>query len=152
AEIDSDWHRKRLHDIAGARAKLVSTIAEYNVSQQRLLRFAGMDSENVLLRWGNFDRTVMLPSTVFEPDESGRSYRLRPNLRSIWIHNFPTRGAVKAYFPIPDTPAAASVVQGTGAEIVAGSAQTTNSWGLRGPEPDLKAPWRGIALGDSYLQ
>ena len=30
--------------------------------------------------------------------------------------------------------------------------QTTNSWGLRGPEPDLTASWRGIALGDSYMQ
>ena len=30
--------------------------------------------------------------------------------------------------------------------------QTTNSWGLRGPEPNLKASWRGIVLGDSYMQ
>jgi len=36
--------------------------------------------------------------------------------------------------------------------IVEGSVQTTNSWGLRGPEPDLTAPRRGIILGDSYAQ
>ena len=38
------------------------------------------------------------------------------------------------------------------AQIVDGSTQTTNSWGLRGPEPDMRAAWRGIVLGDSYMQ
>ena len=51
-----------------------------------------MDPDHVLLRWGNFDKTVMLPSTVFEPDDSGRSYRFRPGVRSIWIRNFPMKG------------------------------------------------------------
>ena len=40
----------------------------------------------------------------------------------------------------------------TSAVIVEGAAQTTNSWGLRGPEPDPSAPLRGIVLGDSYMQ
>ena len=82
----------------------------------------------------------------------GRSYRFRPDIRSIWVRNFPAKGAVKAYFQIPDTPEAPEMVKGTGAVIVEGSSQTTNSWGLRGPEPDLKAPVRGIVLGDSYMQ
>ena len=119
---------------------------------QRLLRFAGLDPEHALVRWGNFDRTVLLPSTVFEPDETGRSYRFRPNVRSIWVRNFPMKGPVKAYFQVPDKPEVAELVKGTGAQIVDGSTQTTNSWGLRGPEPDLKASWRGIVLGDSYMQ
>ncbi len=62
------------------------------------------------------------------------------------------RGNVKAYFQIPDTPEAAAIVKGTGATIVEGSSQLTNSWGLRGPEPDTNAPFRGIVLGDSYMQ
>ena len=119
---------------------------------QRLLRFAGLDPDHALVRWGNFDRTVLLPSTVFEADETGRSYRFRPNMRSIWVRNFPVKGPVKAYFQVPDTPELAELVKGTGAQIVEGSTQTTNSWGLRGPEPDLAAPWRGIVLGDSYMQ
>jgi hypothetical protein len=151
-EIDGEWQRKRTYDVASARAQLAGTFAEYNPPQQRLLRCAGMDPDHVLLRWGNFDRTVMLPSTVYQPDESGRSYRFRPRMRSIWIRNFPARGAVKAYFQVPDIPEAAAAVQGTGAVIVEGSAQTTNSWGLRGPEPNLEALLRGIALGDSYIQ
>ena len=100
---------------------------------QRLLQYAGLDPDHALVRWGNFDRTVLLPSTVFEPDETGRSYRFRPNTRSIWIRNFPMRGPVKAYFQVPDRPELAEVVKGTTAQIVDGSTQTTNSWGLRGP-------------------
>ena len=133
-------------------ARWPGTFAEYPPPMQRLLRFAGLDPEHALVRWGNFDRTVLLPSTVFEPDETGRSYRFRPNMRSIWVRNFPVKGPVKAYFQVPDTPELAELVEGTGAQIVDGSTQTTNSWGLRGPEPDLTATWRGIVLGDSYMQ
>jgi hypothetical protein len=152
AEIDADWRRRREFDMAGARAKHGATFAEYDEPRQRLLRFAGMDPDHVLLRWGNFDRTVMLPSTVFEADDTGRSYRFRPGVRSIWVRSFPARGNVKAYFQIPDTPEAPEIVKGTGAVIVEGSSQRTNSWGLRGPEPETDAAFRGIALGDSYMQ
>jgi hypothetical protein len=59
---------------------------------------------------------------------------------------------VKAYFQIPDTPEAPAIVERTGATIVEGSSQLTNSWGLRGPEPATGARFRGIVLGDSYMQ
>ena len=78
-EIDADWKRKRLFDIEQSRGTLAGTFAEYSPASQRLLQFAGLDPEHALVRWGNFDRTVLLPSTVFEPDETGRSYRFRPN-------------------------------------------------------------------------
>ncbi len=35
---------------------------------------------------------------------------------------------------------------------MAGTEQATNSWGCRGPEPDLTAPVRGLVLGDSFMQ
>jgi hypothetical protein len=152
ALIDADWKRKRAFDIEQSRRSLPGTFAEYPPALQRLLRHAGLDPDHALVRWGNFDRTVLLPSTVFEADETGRAYRFRPSLRSIWVRNFPMKGAVKAYFQVPDTPAVAELVKGTGVQIVEGSTQTTSSWGLRGPEPDLSAPWRGIVLGDSYMQ
>jgi hypothetical protein len=151
-EIDADWQRRRLFDMESARARLRRTFDAYNEPQKRLLQFAGMDPDHVVLRWGNFDKTVMLPSTVYEPDESGRSYRFRPGLRSIWVRNFPMKGDMKAYFQVPDRPEAAELVWATGAAIVDDSAQTINSWGLRGPEPDTQARWRGIVLGDSYMQ
>ncbi len=151
-EIEADWQRKRRYDVASARKSLAATFAEYPLPMQALLRFAGLDPDHALVRWGNFDRTVLLPETVFEPDDSGRAYRFRPNMRSIWVRNFPVKGQVKAYFQVPDTPEVNELVKGTHALVVEGSVQTTNSWGLRGPEPNLRASWRGIVLGDSYMQ
>jgi hypothetical protein len=151
-EIDEDWQRKRLFDIEQSSGKLAGTFAEYSPPQQALLRFAGLDPEHALVRWGNFDRTVLLPATVFEADESGRSYRFRPNTRSIWVRNFPVKGPMKAYFQAPDKPELAGLVNGTGTQIVQGSTQTINSWGLRGPETNLTTTYRGIVVGDSYMQ
>ena len=39
-----------------------------------------------------------------------------------------------------------------GGVVVPESVQTTNSWGCRGPEPDLTAPVRVLVLGDSMMQ
>jgi hypothetical protein len=152
SEIERDWRRRRLFDVTSARNSLSATFAEYPPTMQRLLRFAELDPDHALVRWGNFDRTVLLPGNIFEADDTGRSYRFRPNVRSIWVRNFPVKGQVKAYFQVRDLPEVADLLKGTGATVVEGSAQTTNSWGLRGPEPNLKASWRGIVLGDSYMQ
>lgn len=152
AEIDADWNRRRMYDIASARRKLATNYASYTPPMRRLLDYAGLDPDHALLRWGNFDRALLLPATVFEPDDTGRSYRLRPNLRSVWVRNLQTKEGVLSYFPVPDTPALTAAVAGSSAIVVATSVQTTNSWGLRGPEPDLDAPLRGVVLGDSYMQ
>jgi hypothetical protein len=151
-EIEADWRRRRLFDVASARKSLAATFIEYPPAMQRLLHFAELDPDHALVRWGNFDRTVLLPGNIFEADNTGRSYRFRPSVRSIWVRNFPIKGQVKAYFQVLDKPEVADLVKGTGATVVEGSTQTTNSWGLRGPEPNLKASWRGIVLGDSYMQ
>jgi hypothetical protein len=151
-EIDADWRRKRLYDIEQTRAKLRSTYAEYGPPMRRLLDYAGLDPDHALLRWGNFDRTLYLPSTVFEPDDTGRSYRFRPGTRSIWVRNLKLKGGILAYFPVPASERLTEIIAETGAVVVSTSVQTTNSWGLRGPEPDTKAPLRGIVLGDSYMQ
>ena len=152
SEIEADWRRKRSFDVASAQRSLASTFAEYPPAMQRLLRFAELDPDHALVRWGNFDRTVLLPGKIFEADETGRSYRFRANVRSIWVRNFPIKGQVKAYFQVHDAPEVAELLKGTGAQIVEGSVQTTNSWGLRGAEPNQRASWRGIVLGDSYMQ
>ncbi len=151
-EIESDWRRRREFDVASARKSLGATFAEYPPAMQRLLRFAELDPDHALVRWGNFDRTVLLPGNIFEADDTGRSYRFRPNVRSIWVRNFPVKGQVKAYFQVLDKPEVGDLLKGTSATVVEGSVQTTNSWGLRGPEPNLRASWRGIVLGDSYMQ
>src|SRR5262249_38488191 len=103
-EIEADWQRKRRFDVASARQSLAAKFAEYPPAMQKLLQFAELDPDHALVRWGNFDRTVLLPGKIFEADETGRSYRFRPNVRSIWIRNFPVKGQVKAYFQVPDVP------------------------------------------------
>jgi hypothetical protein len=152
SEIDADWRHKRLYDIEQMRGKLQGVYDQYDPKMKALLDYAGLDPRHVLLRWGNFDRTLLLPSTIFEADDTGRSYRFRPNVRSIWIRNLRLKGGILAYFQIPDGPRFDEVVEGTSAIVVRESLQTTNSWGLRGAEPDLGATVRGIVLGDSYMQ
>jgi hypothetical protein len=152
AEVDADWQNKRLYDIDQTRAKLREVYADYDPGMKRLLTYAGLDPDHALLRWGNFDRTLYLPSTIFEPDDTGRSYRFRSNTRSIWVRNMKLKGGILAYFPILAGPGLSEATAGTGALVVSTSVQNTNSWGLRGPEPNTAAPLRGIVLGDSYMQ
>ena len=42
------------------------------------------------------------------------------------------------FFLVPDGPGLAAAIKGTAAIPVSESRQSTNSWGLRGPEPDLR--------------
>ena len=110
-----------------------------------------MDPDTAVIRWGNFDGTLVLSSGVFEPDDFGRSYRFKPGLRSVWFIGVSLRGAL-CQFQVPDTTEARDAVGSLGAALVPESVQVTNSWGFRGPEPDTKAPLRGIVLGDSVIQ
>lgn len=152
AEVDAAMDRNRLLAIDDAARKFRENFPTMNEPIQRLFRYAGSDPDHGLLRWGNYDQTLLLPSTVFEADDSGRSYRLRPNVRSIWVRNVSPRKTPLTFLIVPDRPELAEVLQGSGGVIVSSSVQTTNSWGLRGPEPDPSAPLRGIVLGDSYMQ
>ena len=104
------------------------------------MRYAGLDPDHSLLRWGNFNLTLLLPSTVFEADDTGRSYKLRPNTRSIWLRSLTLGKEVLPFFLVPDGPGLAEAIKGTPAIPVETSRETTNSWGLRGPEPDPEAP------------
>jgi hypothetical protein len=152
ANLDDEWRRKREFEIAAARGDYRRSFAAMSPPIQELFRFAGLDPRQVVLRWGNFDRTLRLPSTTFESDESGRSYRMKPHTRSVWVRTQRSAEGCPSYFLAPDTPELRDALRSTEFEVVAGSNQTTNSWGLRGAEPDLTVPLRGIVLGDSYMQ
>ena len=119
---------------------------------RRLLEYSGLTPSTSVLRWGNFDKVLLLPGTVFAADDLGRSYRMKPNVRSVWLRNVALPRDLAGFFLVPDTPELKRIILGTGAGIVPGSEQTTNSWGCRGPEPDLSAPIKGIVLGDSNMQ
>ena len=116
------------------------------------MNYAGNDPATGILRWGNFSSTLLLPSTIFEPDDTGRSYRLRPHSRAVWLRNLTIQRIPLTFFLVPEGPHLEDAMRGTTAVLVPGSLQTTNSWGLRGPEPDATAPLRGIVIGDSFMQ
>ena len=151
-EIDEKWKRFRLQGIADSRRALPEIYHNATPAVQRLMRYAGLDPDHGLLRRGNYDRTMLLPSKVFEADDLGRSYRLRPCVDTIWLRDISFQSGVLMFFLVPDGPGLTEAIRGTGAVPVETSRQSTNSWGLRGPEPDLNAPLRGIVLGDSFMQ
>jgi hypothetical protein len=152
SEIDREWTRYRQQKIEETMKEFRRVWGDTDPSIRHLMEFAGNDPETGLLRWGNFDQTLLFPSTILLPDDSGRSYRFRPNTRAVWLRNLTLKGLPLTFFLVPDTPNLKQAMQGTSAIIVENSLQTTNSWGLRGPEPDLAAPLRGLILGDSYMQ
>ena len=151
-EIDAGWRRYRLQGVLDSQRAITRFYAEADPAYQRLLRYAGLDPVDGLHRWGNYRLTLLLPSKVFEADDTGRSYRLRPCTKSIWLRELTLKAGVLMFFLVPDGPGLSEAMRGTSAIVVTESKQTTNSWGLRGPEPELDAPYRGIVLGDSYMQ
>jgi len=152
SEIDAEWTRYRIQGVTDSHRALIGVYDRGGAGLQKLMRYAGMDPEHGLLRWGNFHLTLLLPSTVFAADDTGRSYRLRPCTESVWLRNVSPDPTVLMFFLVPDGPGLKEAMQGTTAIRVQESRQTTNSWGLRGPEPDLEAPLRGLVLGDSFMQ
>jgi hypothetical protein len=152
AEIEADTALRRGRGIAQTSATFRDIYAEASPPMKRLLDYAGLEPRDAVLRWGNVDRIFLLPSTVFRPDDTGRSYRMRPDVRSIWLRKVALPRGLDGFFLVPDRPELREVLDGTGAGIVPGSEQTTNSWGCRGPEPDVDAPVRGLILGDSNMQ
>ncbi|QEH38485.1 hypothetical protein OJF2_70880 [Aquisphaera giovannonii] len=152
ADIDASWRRFRQLRIEQTRPRVARFYDEASSAHQRLLRYAGMDPEHAVLRWGNYDWTMLLSSKVFEDDDEGRSFRFRPRTRSVWLRGLPLPSGVPMFFLVPDGPGLDEAIRGTSATVLERSRQVTNSWGLRGPEPDRDAPLRGIVLGDSYMQ
>lgn len=150
--IDESWKNVRRLGIEQTRPRVEQFFAESDPAFQKLMRYAGMDPEHALLRWGNFYWTLLLSSNVFAPDDDGRSYGLRPGVRSIWLRNLEIQAGAPTFYLVPDGPGLAESIRGTPAVPLEASRQMTNSWGLRGPEPQPDAPLRGIVLGDSYMQ
>jgi hypothetical protein len=136
---DADRARRALEDVASPGSEL-----------DVFLRTAGMDAKSAVIRCGNVDQAIVLSSAVFEPDDD-RSYRLKPFARAVWVIGMSFREML-AMFLIPDTPEARDAAARAGGRVVPTSAQTTNSWGCRGREPDTTAPVRVIVLGDSMMQ
>ncbi len=151
SDFEAQRHRERLRGIELTRNHLRKAARERGPEMEELLRVAQMDAESAVIRWGNFDWSLVLSSAVFEPDDQGRAYRMRPNTRSIWVTGLTLHNA-PAMFLVPDTPEVRASVAKVGGMVVEESVQNTNSWGFRGPEPDPSAEVRGLVLGDSVMQ
>ena len=117
-----------------------------------LFRTVGMDPDHALIRYGRGDQAFAISPQVFEPDEHGRSYRFRPSTRSVWLRQITIQKGPFMMFQVLDTPQHRAAAARAGAIVDEGSIQNTNSWGLRGAEPDPQAEVRGIVLGDSFMQ
>jgi hypothetical protein len=151
-QIDAEWRLRRHRSIEATRANLTNFYRQTSDEMRELFRVVGMDPDHGLIRWGRADEAFVISSQVFEPDDRGRSYRFRPNTRSIWLRQITLRNGPFGLFQVLDTPQHRAVAARAGATVDLGSAQTTNSWGLRGAEPDLSAAVRGVVLGDSFMQ
>jgi hypothetical protein len=118
---------------------------------RQLFDVTGMDPQTGLIGSGRASNGFLLSSKVFAKDDHGRSYRLRPNTRSVWLRQVTLQKGPFGLFLVPDTPEVRRAAGTAGAIVDELSRQTTNSWGLRGPEPNPSAPLRGIVLGDSFM-
>lgn len=137
------------------RDTLASLTRFYNATSPEMRRMfdaAGMDPDHALIGVGRADNGFLLSPEVFEADDSGRSFRLRPNTASVWLRQVTLIDGPFGLFLVPDTPEMRRAAVAAGAIVDETSRQTTNSWGLRGPEPDPDADVRGIVLGDSFMQ
>jgi len=152
AQIDAEWRMRRQRGVEATHQRLASFYRDTTEEMRELFRVVGMDPEHGLIRYGRADEAFVISSQVFEPDEHGRSYRFRPNTRSVWLRQITLRNGPFGMFQVLDTPEHRAAAARAGAVVDLGSVQNTNSWGLRGAEPKLSAPVRGIVLGDSFMQ
>ncbi len=152
AEIEAQWQVRRQHGIAATLKSLTSFYTTTTPGIKELFHLTGMDPEHALVRYGRADEAFVISPQVFEIDEKGRSYRFRPGTRSVWLRQITIRGGPFAMFQVLDTPGHRAAAARAGAIVDEGSVQNTNSWGLRGAEPDPSAAVRGIVLGDSFMQ
>ena len=151
-EIDVLLRGKRARGVEIVEEKLANFYRGTTPEMRRLFDVAGMSPGKGVVRWGFGDGAFVVSSRIFEADDRGRSYRMRPLTRSIWLRQITLKDGLFGMFQVPDEPSVLAVATQAGAIPDLGSRQTTNSWGCRGPEPDPDSSIRGIVLGDSFMQ
>src|SRR5690349_6763361 len=77
-EIDAEHARRRRLGMARTREVLARSLAREGPRYRRFMEAARMGPDSAVIRWGNYGQALVLSSAVFEPDDAGRSYRLRP--------------------------------------------------------------------------
>jgi hypothetical protein len=152
AQVEADWALRRRRGVEQTHQVLTRFYHRTSEPMRELFRTAGMDPDHGLVRWGRGDQAFLISPQVFDLDEKGRSYRMRPNTRSVWLRQITLHDGPFGMFQVLDTPEHRAAAIRAEAIVDEHSVQNTNSWGVRGAEPDLSAPLRGIVLGDSFMQ
>jgi hypothetical protein len=152
AVVEAEWALKRQRGIEQTEKVLTRFYNKTTPQMRELFRVAGMDPEHGLIRYGRADQAFLISSQVFEIDNHGRSYRFRPKTKSVWLRQVTLHDGPFGLFQVLDTSQHRAAAAAADAIVDERSIQNTNSWGLRGPEPDPTAQARGIVLGDSFMQ
>jgi hypothetical protein len=152
AEIQAGLNARRAETAERTLRSLTDYHRGAEPAMQNLFRVAKMDPEHCVIGTGRVNDGFLLSADIFSAATNGRSYRLLPNRRAVWLRQITLKGGVFGLFLVQDTPEVRAAAAGIGAIVDEPSAQTTNSWGLRGPEPDPNARVRGLVLGDSFMQ
>jgi hypothetical protein len=142
--------RMQAASIEAAKAAVEVQWADAGRSERAFLRATGLAPDQALCRTANGTGGCILSGKVFEAD-ARRSYRFRPDTRSVWVRVKPKSGAAQSIL-VPDDPQVRSDAQALGYEVLGGTEQTTSSWACRGPEPNTSAELRILVLGDSFMQ
>ena len=152
AEIDEARESRRVETERITRLALEHYYRDKATPEVRaLFDEAGMDPAHAVIGVGRASNGFLISSKVFEADPN-RSYRFRPEVQSVWLRQVTLLEGPFGLFLVPDTPAMRTAAAEAGAIVDEPSRQSTNSWGLRGPEPDLDAEFRVLVLGDSFMQ
>jgi uncharacterized protein YodC (DUF2158 family) len=122
--------RIRAAAIDAAKAAVEVQWANAGPSEREFFRETGLSPDQAVCRWGNGTSACILSRKAFEADEL-RSYRFRPNKRSVWLMIKPESGPGQALL-VPDDPQVRPHGEALGYQVLGGAEQTTNSWGCRG--------------------
>ncbi len=152
AQVEAQWRLRRERGVEQTRKLLTRFCQDTTEEMRQLFRVAGMDPQRGLLRWGRGDQIFLISSQVFDPDESGSWYPA-PSQHAVRLvaADHPPQRPLR-HVPGPGYARAPCRRRRAGAIVHEGSVQNTNSWGLRGAEPDTSAQVRGVILGDSFMQ
>jgi hypothetical protein len=151
SEIEEKNRRIRERTVERTFESLSNFYEETSPEIRKMFQVAGMDPAHALIGSGRRTDGFLISPQVFAKDDHGRSYRLLPNRKSVWLRQVTLHKGPFGLFLVPDNPEMRAAAIQAGAIVDEPSIQTTNSWGLRGPEPDPNAPHRGIVLGDSFM-
>lgn len=96
----------------------------------------------------NLAETWVLSGRVFAAEADG-NVGLVPNQQSVWLRGDVYPSAIPL-LPKDEQVFSAAREAGVSFEEFPGAVHTTNSWGLRGPEPDCDAALIVLVVGDSF--